>query len=159
MQSVSPKLKNSINNNNLKCLTHYFSNLFEHLFLHLPLFHSSTHFTVVFVTYLSTETQAKVTSCPLLAKAIRLFLIFILCIQWCASRCLTTALLVGKQPLICSVCQFLWCIYSHRDWFQVIDLLSQKAGWGRAGATAHNSGQTAFPPYRYNQHERLNSVK
>lgn len=48
----------------------------------------------------------------------------------------------NKQTnLVCSVCWFLWCKYSHYGWFQAINVLSWRAEWERASTVAYNSIQ------------------
>ena len=56
-----------------------------------------------------------------------------------AAKCLTTGFLAGgetkqnhkKKSPICSICQFLWCKYSHRGQFHTINMMSLNTELGR----------------------------
>lgn len=46
--------------------------------------------------------------------------------QWCAGICLTTH--SQGRALVCSICPFAWCQYSHHSQFQVTKVTLLKAG-------------------------------
>ena len=56
-----------------------------------------------------------------------------------AAKCLTTGFLAGgetkqnhkKKSPICSICQFLWCKYSHHGQFHTINMMSLNTELGR----------------------------
>lgn len=51
--------------------------------------------------------------------------------QWFPAKCLTTGSSKGKNPLICSICQILWCKYSYHVPFKATNVQFLNVRFGK----------------------------